>query len=378
VVTKVEAIGALDVKFSLNRKFSPLLSNLAIPPGFIISMEALKKMGKGINEAPVGTGPFKFVEWKKDDHITVEAFDGYWGTKPKVQRIVFQPVPEASVRALKIQRGEGDLAWPFDPKDAAAIKGNADSDVLEQAGLNVNMAEFNLNKPELQNKQLRQAMNYAINKDEIAAKLYSGAGVAETGVLPPTSWAFNKDMKGYPFDPAKATQLLKDAGYDGSTLTLDTYTVARGYNPQGDKLAQAVQQYLGDVGIKTEIKTGEWTQYRADRRAGKLNVAFGGWQADTGDPENFLGVFFHSSNKGGVNTSFYGVPEVDQLLNSANEETDVAKRTALFNQAENRIVDDAPWLFISHMKQQVAIRKRVSGFVMQPTYIYYFNNVGLG
>ena len=91
-----------------------------------------------------------------------------------------------------------------------------------------------------------------------------------------------------------------------------------------------------------------------------------------------LGVFFNSANKGGVNTSFYGVPEVDQLLNAANEETDVAKRKDLFNQAEKKIVDDAPWLFIGHMKQQVAIRKRVSGFVMQPTYIYYFNNVGLG
>src|SRR5256714_11290747 len=172
VVTKVEAVGALDVKFTLNRKFSPLLSNLAIPPGYVISMEQLKKVGKGINEAPVGTGPFKFVEWKKDDHITVEAFDGYWGTKPKLQRIVFQPVPEASVRALKIQRGEGDVAWPFDPKDAAAIKANADSDVLEQPGLNVNMAEFNLNLPANQNKMLRQAMNYAINKEEVAAKLY--------------------------------------------------------------------------------------------------------------------------------------------------------------------------------------------------------------
>jgi ABC-type transport system substrate-binding protein len=377
VVTKVEAVGAMDVKFTLNRKFSPLLSNLAIPPGFVMSMEALKKYGKGINENPVGTGPFKFVEWKKDDHITVEAYDGYWGDKPKLARIVFQPVPEPSVRALKIQRGEGDVAWPFDPKDAAAIKAQADSAVMAQAGLNVNMAEFNLTKPELQNKPLRQAMNYAINKQELADKLYSGAGVPETGVLPPTSWAFNPDIKGYPFDVDKAKALLKDANYDGSSLILDTYTVARGYNPQGDKLAQAVQQYLSDVGINTEIKTGEWTQYRADRRASKLNVTFGGWQADTGDPENFLGVFFNSANKGGVNTSFYGVPEVDQLLNSANEESDTAKRKELFSQAERHIVDDAPWLFIGHMKQQVAIRKRVQGFVMQPTYIYYFGNVSL-
>jgi ABC-type transport system substrate-binding protein len=378
VVTKVEAVGDLDVKFTLNRKFSPLLSNLAIPPGFIMSMDALKKYGKGINENPVGTGPFKFVEWKKDDHITVDGFDGYWGTKPKLQRIVFQVVPEASVRALKIQNGEADVTWNIDPKDVASLKGQANSDVIEQPGLNVSMAEFNLMKPELQNKALRQAMNYAINRQELADKLYSGALTPATGVLPPSSWGFSQDIKGYPFDPEKARTVLKDANYNGQQLTIDTYTVARGYNPQGSKLAEAVQQYLDDVGVKTQIVTGEWTQYRADRRAGKLNITFGGWQADTGDPENFLGVFFNSANKGGVNTSFYGVPEVDKLLNQANEETDTAKRKALFNQAETHIVDDAPWLFIGHMKQQVAVRKRVQNFVPQPTYIYYFNNVSLG
>src|SRR5919197_3476291 len=242
VVTKVEAVGALDVKFPLNRKFSPLLSNLAIPPGYVISMEALKKYGKGINDNPVGTGPFKFVEWKKDDHITVEAFDGYWGNKPKLARIVFQPVPEASVRALKIQRGEGDVAWPIDPKDAPNLKGKADTDVLEEPGLNVNMAEFNLQKPENGNKLFRQALNYAINKQELADKLYSGAGVPATGVLPSTSWAFNKDLKAYPYDPEKAKAMLKEAGYSGQTIILDSYTIARGYNPQGSKLAEAVQQ----------------------------------------------------------------------------------------------------------------------------------------
>jgi peptide/nickel transport system substrate-binding protein len=377
-VAKVEATGAMDVKFTLKQKYSPLLSNLAIPPGFIISMEALKKSGKGINEAPVGTGPFKFVEWKKDDHITVEAFDGYWGKKPQIQRIVFQPVPEASVRALKIQRGEGDLAWPFDPKDADSLRGKADTDVLEQAGLNVNYADFNLQMPEWQNKSLRQALNYAVNKQELADKLYSGAGVPETGVLPPTSWAYSQDIKGYPYNPDMAKQLLKDAGYTGQTLTMWAYTVPRGYNPQGSKLAEAIQQYFDDVGVKSEIKTEEWAQFRVDRRAGKFGLEFNGWQADTGDPENFLGVFFHSDNKGSTNTSFYSVPEIDQLLNQANQETDVAKRKDLFNQAEKRIVDDAPWIFIGHMKQQVAMRKRVKGFVMQPTYIYYFNDVSLG
>ena len=285
--------------------------------------------------------------------------------------------PDASVRALKIQRGEADIAWPFDPKDAPSLKGKADTDVLEQAGLNVNMAEFNLKKPQFQNKSLRQALNYAINKQELAEKLYSGAGVAAVGALPPTSWGFDSTLKGYPYDPEKAKSLLKDAGYTGDTITLDSYTIPRGYNPQGAKLAEAIQQYFQAVGVKSEIKTTEWTEYRKIRRQGQLNIAFGGWQADTGDPENFLGVFFYSKNQGGVNTSFYGTPEVDKLLEQANEETDVPKRKALFNQAERKIVDDAPWLFISHMKQQVAIRKRVQGFVLQPTYIYYFNNVSV-
>ncbi|MGI9148068.1 MAG: ABC transporter substrate-binding protein [Chloroflexota bacterium] len=378
VVSKVEAAGPMDVKFTLKQKYSPLLSNLAIPPGFVVSMEALKKSGKGINEAPVGTGPFKFVEWKKDDHITVEAFDGYWGNKPKLQRIVFQPVPEASVRALKIKNGEGDVTWVIDPKDVPSLKGQADTDVLEQPGLNVSYADFNLQLPDFQNKSLRQALNYAVNKQELADSLYSGAGVAEQGVLPATSWAYSGTIKGYPFDIDKAKQLLKDSGYNGQTLTLWAYTVPRAYNPQGSKLAEALQQYWQDIGVNSEIKTEEWAQYRVDRRAGKFPVELNGWQADTGDPENFLGVFFHSSNKGATNTSWYSVPAVDQLLDQANQETDQAKRKALFNQAETRIVDDAPWVFIGHMKQQAAIRKRVQNFVQQPTYIYYFNNVSVG
>ena len=298
VVAKVEAAGAMDVKFTLKSKYSPLLSNLAIPPAAIMSMDALQKNGKGINENPVGTGPFKFVEWKKDDHITVDAFDGYWGDKPKLARIVFQPVPESSVRALKIQNGEGDVTWTLDPKDVPSLKGQANTDVLEQAGLNVSYADFNLQLPDFQNKSLRQALNWAVNKQELADSLYSGAGIPEQGVLPPTSWAYDADIKGYGFDPDKARALLKDAGYSGQTITIWAYTVARAYNPQGSKLAEAVQQYWQDVGVQSEIKTEEWAQYRADRRAGKFGFEFNGWQADTGDPENFLGVFFNSANGG--------------------------------------------------------------------------------
>src|SRR5437879_4812612 len=145
-----------------------------------------------------------------DGHISVGSFDGYEGQRAKLHKVIFQPVPEASVRALKIQRGEADIAWPFDPKDAPSLKGKADTDVLEQAGLNVNMAEFNLKKPQFQNKSLRQALNYAINKQELAEKLYSGAGVAAVGALPPTSWGFDSSQKRCTEHPDQARPLTND------------------------------------------------------------------------------------------------------------------------------------------------------------------------
>ena len=324
------------MKFTLNRKFSPLLSNLAIPPGFVISMEALKKSGQGHQrEARSAPGPFKFVEWKKDDHITVDAFDGYWGNKPKLQRIVFQPVPEASVRALKIRTAKATWPGRSIPKDVAGLKGQADTDVLEQPGLNVNMAEFNLKKPEFQNKVLRQALNYAVNKQELADKLYSGAAVAATGVLPPTSWAFNTDLKGVSVRPRKgegaaqgrpATRARRSSSTPTPSRAATTRRAASWPRPSSSTSRRSASR------ARSRPASGRSIAPIAARAS--CNLAFGGWQADTGDPENFLGVFFHSANKGGVNTSFYGVPEVDQLLNQANEETDIAKRKALFNQAE--------------------------------------------
>ena len=366
MVTKVEAVGALDVKFTLNRKFSPLLSNLAIPPGFVISMEALKKVGKGINENPVGTGPFKFVEWKKDDHITVEAFDGYWGNKPKLQRIVFQPVPEASVRALKIQNGEGDVAWPIDPKDVPRPEGPSRHGRPRAARPERQHGRVQpATCPSNQNKTLRQAMNYADQQaGDRRQAVQRRRGTPRTGVLPPTSWALStptsRAIRSIPTRPGSCSRTLATTADRSSS----TRTRCRAATTRRAANWPRPSSSTGKTSAsRPRSRPSEWTQYRADRRAGKLTSPSAAGRRTLGTPRTSWACSSTAPTRAASNTSFYGVPEVDQLLNQANEETDVAKRKDLFNQAEKRIVDDAPWLFIGHMKQQVAIRKRVQGFV---------------
>jgi peptide/nickel transport system substrate-binding protein len=153
------------------------------------------------------------------------------------------------------------------------------------------------------------------------------------------------------------------------------YTIPRGYNPVGDRLATAIQEYWSEVGVEANIQTAEWTQYREDRAAGKFQCALGGWQGDNGDPDNFLYALLAGESKGAGNVSFYENPEVDDLLGQAQVESDQEKRKAIYQKAEQLIVDDAPCVFLGYQKHQVVTRANITDFQLQPTYIYYFAGV---
>jgi peptide/nickel transport system substrate-binding protein len=198
-------------------------------------------------------------------------------------------------------------------------------------------------------------------------------------VLPPVDWAFNENLKSYPYDAAKAQELLAAAGYSADnplTFTLMAYTIPRGYNPAADRLATAIQEYWAEVGVQAEIQTEEWTQYRLDAREGKFQAMQNGWQGDNGDPDNFLYSLLAGSSKGAGNWAFYDNPEVNKLLDDAVATPDQEARKALYQQAEQLIVDDAPWCFLGYQKHQILSRSNITDFQLQPTYIYYFAGVG--
>jgi ABC-type transport system substrate-binding protein len=380
-IDTVEAVDEYTVRMTLPSPYAPLLANLAIPIAGIVSPAAVAQGLDYVMVNPSGTGAFKLAspdDWTRDSQMVLEANPDYWGGAPKVEQLIVKVIPESSTRLQQVETGEIDVAWALTPEDVERTRENPDLVVVEDAGLNTNWVNLNVTLEPFTSTEVRQALNYAVNKEEISEGLYNGNMVPAGGVLPPVDWAFNPDLKSYPYDPDKARELLATAGYDESnplSFTFMAYTIPRGYNPVGDRLATAIQEYWSEVGVEANIQTAEWTQYRADRSAGKFQAALGGWQGDNGDPDNFLFALLAGESKGAGNVSFYENPEVDDLLAQAQVESDQEKRKEIYYQAEQLIVDDAPCVFLGYQKHQVVTRANITDFQLQPTYIYYFAGV---
>ena len=380
-IDSVEAVDESTVRMTLPEPYSPLLANLAIPIAGIVSPTAIEAGLDSVAVNPSGTGAFRLArpeDWTRDSQLVLEANPDYWGGAPKVEQFIIRVVPEGSTRLQQVEAGELDIAWALTPEDVERARENPDLVVVEDAGLNTNCVELNTTKEPFTSKEVRQALNYAVNKEELSEGLYNGNMVPAGGVLPPVDWAYNPELESYPYDPDRARELLAEAGYDEGnplTFTFMAYTIPRGYNPVGDRLATAIQEYWSEVGVEAEIQTAEWTQYRADRRADMFQCSLSGWQGDNGDPDNFLYSLLAGASKGAGNTAFYENPEVDALLRQAQEVSDQEARTELYHQAEQLIVDDAPWVFLGYQKHQVVTRANITDFQLQPTYIYYMSGV---
>jgi peptide/nickel transport system substrate-binding protein len=380
-IDSVEAVDESTVRMTLPEPYSPLLANLAIPIAGIVSPTAIEAGLDSVAVNPSGTGAFRLArpeDWTRDSQLVLEANPDYWGGAPKVEQFIIRVVPEGSTRLQQVEAGELDIAWALTPEDVERARENPDLVVVEDAGLNTNCVELNTTKEPFTSKEVRQALNYAVNKEELSEGLYNGNMVPAGGVLPPVDWAYNPELESYPYDPDRARELLAEAGYDEGnplTFTFMAYTIPRGYNPVGDRLATAIQEYWSEVGVEAEIQTAEWTQYRADRRADMFQCSLSGWQGDNGDPDNFLYSLLAGASKGAGNTAFYENPEVDALLRQAQEVSDQEERTELYHQAEQLIVDDAPWVFLGYQKHQVVTRANITDFQLQPTYIYYMSGV---
>ncbi|MGM0601776.1 MAG: ABC transporter substrate-binding protein [Bacillota bacterium] len=378
MIEKVEEVDEYTVKFTLEDPYAPFLKNLAMFATMIASPEAVKEYGEDIFKHPVGTGPFEFVEWVRDDHITLKANEDYWDGRPYLDELIFTVIPNNQTRLLELEEGNIHVMEGLNPTDVERVVESDNLDLLEAPGLNIGYIALHNEKEPFDNKMVRKAMNYAINKEEIAKYLMGGQATPAKGPLSPTIWSYDDTLEGYPYNPEKAKSLLKGAGYgDGFEFTLRTYSAPRAYNPVGSRLATAVQQYLSEVGIKANIEQLEWGTYIEEGKAGKHTAAFFGWIADNGDPDNFLNVFFNSANQGSTNRAFYTNPKVDDLLEQAQQITDEDKRERIYKQVQGIIVDDAPFVFLNHMKMQIPVRSNVENYVLYPTNNKYFHKVWL-
>jgi peptide/nickel transport system substrate-binding protein len=244
--------------------------------------------------------------------------------------------------------------------------------IMSQPGLTVNGIAMTNNAKPFDDKRVRQAMNYAVDKEAITKSLYGGLAVVMNSPLPPAQWPHDASLKAYPYDPAKAKQLLSEAGFpNGFKTELLAYSSPRGYNPAGPELAVAVQSYLQKVGVEATIRKQEMGAFLAEVRSGKYQSMFmAGFSGDNGDPDNFLYTLFDPKMMPTNDTSHYSNAEVDKMLTDAKRLSDPAKRVELYKKAQAVILDDAPWIFVNSTLLTRIARKEVKGYALNPTQMF--------
>jgi len=376
-VVKMDVMDDYTLRFTLPKPNAPFLSSLAMVWQGIMSPAATKQYSCDASQHPVGTGPFKFVEAVRNDHITVEANRDYWGEKAKVDRIIFRIIPESATRVLALERNEVQIVADVLPADQDRIQKNADLKLYVQPGLTILGVSMSTDLGAFKDKRVRQAMNYAVDKEAINKGLYGGATTASQGI-PPVLWGYNKNVAPYPYDVNKAKALLNEAGFpNGFSTEMMVYPNPRGYNPIGGaKLGEAVQGYLAKVGVTVKISQYEWGAYLARFRHDPWEgFAISGWTGDNGDPDNFLGDLFEwgpDPNKPRTNdTSRYRNPEYEKLIQEGRETADQAKRAQIYEKANQVLHDDAPWIFINYTNQVRASRATVKGFQLNPLQMFF-------
>jgi len=384
IVGSVEKVDNNTVRFNLLRPEAPFLADIAMDFASILSKEYFETMQKkGTPNAadvyPIGTGPFEYVSYQKDATIRYKAFDQYWSGRPKIDNLIFSITRDATARYAKLKTGECHvMAFPK-PADLDEMKKDPQLTVLQKEGLNIGFIAFNVEKKPFDNKLVRQALNLATNKEAILKAVYLGNGQMAKNPIPPILWSYNNDVKDYPYDPAKAKQLLAQAGLpNGFELDLWYLPVTRPYNPDGKRVAEMIQADWEKVGVKAKLVTYEWAEYRKRSKTGEHQVVMFGWSGDNGDPDNFfVPLLGCEAVKGGGNSARWCNKPFEDLIIKAAQTPRQADRAKLYEQAQVIFKEEAPWITLAHSIRFDPIRKEVKGYKMDATAHHYFTGVDL-
>lgn len=380
-IKSVEALDELTVKITLNEPFAPFLGNMAMHAASIVSPTAVEKYGADFTKNPVGTGPFKFVSWSPGVEIVLEKNEEHFMQVPKIDKLIFKPITEAQTRLAELESGNIDLSVNIPPDDLQRLQDNEALTLVEQAGMHVWWTAFNTQRAPFDNVKVRQAVNYAINKEAIVDGILQGTGEIANSPLPPTVWGHNASITNYDYNTEKAKELLAEAGYaDGFDVTYWVPESGSGMQ-QPQAMAAAIQSDLAKIGINVEIQTLEWGAYLdkvfvpADQN--DMDMHQMSWIGDNGDPDNFLYILFSGKQwpTAGFNDSYYKNEKVDELLDKARVTKDKAVRTEMYEEVQEIIMSEAPWIVIDHEKQIVGTSSRISNFKLHPTGVFRFANV---
>jgi peptide/nickel transport system substrate-binding protein len=329
---------------------------LAMPVASVVP----DSVAENFSEHPVGTGPWRFAEWKHDDYVRLARYPGYFGGAAKAESLEARIVPEASTSVAEFEAGNVDLLYVPPGETQQWVQTDERKALLQSPPpLRLIYAAFNTTRGALADRTVRQALNIAVDRRSILDRLLAGRGRLAAGVVPPSLAGADTARRPYPFDPARARALLADAGH-AHDLTVELWCGQEAPFPQ---VAQAIQGYLSAVGVTVKIVQRDNNSLRDAARNGTTDIVLKDWYADYVDAENFLYPLLAGPNVGqGGNVSFYANPAFDARIIAARAERDDAARNRLYRQADSIAFVDAPMLFLVFYNDLYAVQPWLKGF----------------
>ncbi|MBT9148147.1 MAG: Glutathione-binding protein GsiB [Syntrophomonadaceae bacterium] len=356
---EVRVVDEYTVQIITKKPFAPMLANMAHPAAAIMSPTAREKLGADIAIAPVGTGPFKFVEWIPGDRVVLERNEAYWGELPKIERLIFKPVKEAASRIMMLEAGEAHLITGVTPHDVPRLKQDPEITVIAIPTTRSMYFAINHLRWPWTDLRVRQAINYAVDKETIIERVLLGFGAPLTSHLPHLMEG-HVAVGPYPYNPERARELLREAGVpEGTKINLWT---PHGRYVMDKEITEAVAGYLEAVGFEVVLTVWEWAAYLAATRTPAeetdRDLFYFGWAAGTVEPDWQTRPLFTTAMwpPAGWNRGFYSNPRVDELVYKAMGTINREEFNEIYAEIQRLIWEDAAWLFKNVMYHIVATR----------------------
>lgn len=340
--------------------YAPALRNLAIPFAAIVPKAVVEADEDAFILNPVGSGPYKFVEWNQGDHVTLKAFDDYYAGKAETENLIMKVIPETSQRTIALETGEVDMAYDLAVNDIPKVNENNKLQVYEIPSLTCWYVSMNLNKKPFDNPKVREALSMAIDRQTIIDTINAGSGQPADAIIAPAVFGYySTGVREY--NPTKAKELLAEAGYpDGFSTSLWVND-----NQSRIEMCQAMQAMLLEIGVQCNIEVLEFGSYISRTVAGEHDMAYFGWTTSSGDADYSYYSLEHSTQQGAAgNRSFLADPDVDKLIEKARFNTNESERKDLYKELAiklDEINNNIP-IFYSYIN--VGANKNVEGFIM--------------
>ncbi len=365
-IDKVNVLDDYTVEFVTKQPSRALLPNLTTI--YILPPKLGASLGEKFGTQPTGTGPFRLVSYASNSQMVLEAFDGYWGTRPKVQRLVFRILPENATRLAALESGEVALIANLPPDAIDRVSKNATLKVLSVPSARIMFIALEADRPPFNNAKVREALNYAVDRDVIVNQVLSGRATVATGPMYPGIPFFHKGLKPYTHDVPRAKRLLAEAGYPNGLKI--KFGFSNGRYLMDKQIGELLVGQLAQAGVEADYESLEWGSFFAARQAGKYDAYLYGFGGITIDPDFALQWF------GRARFTKYANPRVDQLLADADRTTDDRRAAELYGEAQEILWRENPWVWLYYQPELYGASKKLTGFEPRPD--EHFSLVGAG